>query len=69
MARLFEYLIIRGLLFIGLPVLLIWLRTWEVPAPGQWIYACTLYALGLEAMFAAFLVSVLDLRRESQRTG
>lgn len=56
-------------LLIGTPVLLHWLRTSEVPSPGVWIFAGTIFTLGIEAVFAAFLVGVLDLRRESQRTG
>ena len=53
----------------GLPVLLHWLRTFELPVPGQWIFAGTLFLLGLETMFLAFLVGILDLRREGNRSG
>lgn len=53
----------------GLPVLLHWLRTLELPVPAQWVFAGTMFLLGLETMFLAFLVGILDLRRESNRSG
>lgn len=56
-------------LIIGVPVLVHWLQTREVPSPGQWIFAGTLFCLGLELIFAAFLVGLFDLRRESGRQG
>jgi glycosyltransferase involved in cell wall biosynthesis len=69
----------RGLLFgvglivcsavIGLPVFVHWLTTREVPSPGQWIFAGTLFSLGLETCCTAFLAGILDLRRESGRKG
>jgi glycosyltransferase involved in cell wall biosynthesis len=51
------------------PVLIHWLDTWTVPSPGTWILAGTFFGLGLEAIFTSFLVGILDLRRESTRTG
>ena len=45
----------------GAPVLAFWLRTQEVPVPGQWIFAGTLFCLGLETAAASFLVSVLRM--------
>lgn len=56
-------------LAVGLPVLIHWLRTGEVPAPGQWIFAGTLFVLGIEAIFATFLVGIMELRQDSQKTG
>jgi glycosyltransferase involved in cell wall biosynthesis len=53
----------------GVPVVVHWLRTLTLPAPGQWILAGTLFMLGFETMFASFLVGILDLRRESKRMG
>ena len=46
-----------------------WLRTLTLPAPGQWILAGTLFLLGFETVFASFLIGILDLRRESRRAG
>src|SRR5262249_48109733 len=54
---------------VGLPVFVHWCRTWEVPVPGQWIFAGTLFMLGLETVFASFLIGLLDLKRESGRQG
>ncbi len=56
-------LMVAGIL-VGLPVLIHWLWTTEVKVPGQWIFGGTLFCLGLEAIFAAFLVSILDWNRE-----
>ena len=53
----------------GVPVLVHWFRTFTLPAPGQWILAGTLFLIGFETMFASFLVGILDMRRESRRTG
>ncbi len=49
---------------LGVPVFGHWLRTMEVPLPGQWIFAGTLFCLGLEAAAAGFLVGILNLSRE-----
>lgn len=54
---------------IAAPVLLTWWRTTRVPSPGQWIFAGTLFVLGLEAIFTSFLVSVVDLLRQRERQG
>jgi hypothetical protein len=48
---------------LAVPVLVHWWRTAEVPLPGQWIFAGTLFCLGLEAMAASFLVGILDMPR------
>jgi glycosyltransferase involved in cell wall biosynthesis len=61
-------LILAGLA-VGLPVFIHWCRTLEVPFPGIWIFAGTLFMLGIETIFAAFLVGILELQRESQRAG
>lgn len=69
----------RGLIFgldlilasvaVGLPVFVQWCRTMEVPFPGLWIFAGTLFMLGVETIFTAFLVGILELQRESQKAG
>jgi hypothetical protein len=46
-----------------------WCRTFEVPLPGLWIFAGTLCMLGIETIFTAFLVGILELPRESQKAG
>jgi hypothetical protein len=46
---------------LGAPVFFHWLQTSQVPIPGQWIFAGTLFCLGLEATAAAFLVGILNL--------
>ncbi len=53
---------------IAAPVFVHWLRTAELLAP-QWIFAGTLFVLGLETIFLAFLVGIIDLARESNRNG
>ena len=50
------------------PVFVHWLRTSDFLAP-QWIFAGTLFVLGLETIFLAFLVGIVDMARESQRHG
>ncbi len=52
-------------ILVGAPVLIHWLRDLKVPLPGQWIFAGTLFTLGLEVIFASFLVGIMDLPRES----
>jgi hypothetical protein len=49
---------------LGVPVLGHWVRTMEVPLPGQWIFSGTLFCLGLEAAAAGFLVGILNLSQE-----
>jgi hypothetical protein len=61
--------LILGAAAVGLPVVIHWLRTWEVPVPGQWIFAGTLFMLGLETVFASFLVGILGMQGESRRGG
>jgi glycosyltransferase involved in cell wall biosynthesis len=56
-------------LALAIPVFVYWCRTTAVPVPGQWIFAGTLFMLGIECVFVAFLIGVLDLRRESNRCG
>jgi len=53
---------------LGTPVIAHWLRTSEVPAPGQWIFAGTIFCLGLEAGAAAFLLGILQFPQENQPT-
>jgi glycosyltransferase involved in cell wall biosynthesis len=54
---------------LGVPVLAYWLRTLEVPIPGQWIFACTLFCLGLEITSATFLVGILGMPRKGENDG
>jgi glycosyltransferase involved in cell wall biosynthesis len=54
---------------LGTPVVVHWLRTWTVPSPAQWIFAGTLFVIGLEVVFASFLVGIMDLPRERDRQG
>ena len=46
---------------LGVPVFFHWVRTRQVPVPGQWIFAGTLFCLGLEAA-AGILVGILECR-------
>lgn len=51
------------------PVLWTWFNTATVPAPGQWIFAGTLFMLGVETVFLSFLIGIMDLSREGHRQG
>jgi glycosyltransferase involved in cell wall biosynthesis len=53
----------------GAPVFIHWCRTVQVPVPGLWIFAGTMLMLGIETIFAAFLVGILQLQRESEKAG
>jgi glycosyltransferase involved in cell wall biosynthesis len=61
-------LILAGML-VGIPVFGQWCWTSEVPVPGLWIFAGTLFMLGVETIFTAFLVGILELPRECERAG
>jgi glycosyltransferase involved in cell wall biosynthesis len=63
-----SYLILASLI-LAIPVFVHWCRTFAVPMPGQWIFAGTLFMLGIESIFVSFLVGILDLKRESNRCG
>ena len=52
----------------AVPVLYQWWRTNELHAP-QWIFAGTLFMIGIETIFLAFLVGIIDMARESNRIG
>jgi len=54
---------------IAIPVFAHWVRTMTLPTPALWISAGTLFVLGLEFVFLSFLLGILDLSRESSRTG
>ena len=60
---------ILAAMVVGVPVFAHWCRTFEVPLPGLWIFAGTLCMLGIETIFTAFLVGILELPRESERAG
>ena len=61
--------LMAGALIVGLPVLVHWWRTLEVRTPAEWVFACTLFMLGIEAFFASFLKGVLELKTESGKHG
>ncbi|MGO8746887.1 MAG: glycosyltransferase family 2 protein [Thermoguttaceae bacterium] len=76
--RLISWLTVeRGLVFglllllvsavVGLPVICTWWSTGAVPSPARWIFAGTLFTLGMEAIFTSFLVGILNLPRENSR--
>ena len=44
-------------------------RSLAVPSPGRWVFAGTLVVLGVETVFTAFLVGILELKREGTRAG
>ena len=54
---------------VGVPVLYHWWRTSEVTSPASWIFAGTLFVIGVEIMFAGFLVGIMDLPKEQSRKG
>ena len=56
-------LLIVAAIALGLPVLIHWARTKEVSSPAEWIFAGTLFSLGLEATFTAFLAGIINLPR------
>ena len=60
--------LILAAVLLALPVFIQWLRTYELNAP-QWIFAGTIFVIGLETIFLAFLVGIIDMARESQRRG
>jgi hypothetical protein len=61
-------LVIVGVL-LGIPVLAHWLRTTQVPSPAQWIFGGTLFVIGMEIIFASFLVGIMELPSEQNRQG
>jgi len=54
---------------LGGRVLATWGQTGDVPAPGVWVFAGTLFMLGVETLFLSFLVGIMDLARERTRAG
>jgi len=56
-------------LLLAAPVLIEWWNHGTVSTPAQWILAGTLFALGLEGVFASFLLGILDLPNEAHRKG
>ncbi|MCE9534416.1 MAG: glycosyltransferase family 2 protein [Planctomycetes bacterium] len=53
---------------IATPVIIHWVQTSELLAP-LWIFSGTLFVIGLETIFLAFLVGIIDMARESHRHG
>lgn len=62
-------ILLVGAVALGLPVVSSWYRTGQVPVPGQWVFAGTLFMLGIETIFAAFLIGILELRDENHQPG
>jgi hypothetical protein len=60
--------LILAALALAAPVLYHWIQTSDLRAP-QWIFAGTLFVIGLETIFLAFLIGIIDMARESQRHG
>jgi len=54
---------------LAIPIVLHWLESWEVRSPAQWIFAGTLFVIGLEIVFAAFLVGIFELPHQRDRQG
>ncbi len=52
---------------LGTPVLVHWMQSSEVLEPGQWIFAGTLFCLGLEAGAATFLLGILQFPHDGQQ--
>lgn len=52
-----------------LPVLFHWFSTSQVPSPARWIFGGTLFVIGLEVVFASFLVGIMELPNEQNRRG
>lgn len=65
----FGLVLILGAVLLGLPVLANWWETNTVPSPAQWIFAGTLFVIGLEVVFASFLVGIMELPSEQNRRG
>ena len=53
---------------LGTPVIFHWVQTNQVPDPGQWIFAGTLFCLGLEASAAAFLLAIIQFPQDGRQT-
>ncbi len=60
--------LILAAITLAAPVSYHWVQTSEFRAP-QWIFAGTLFVIGLETMFLAFLIGIIDMARESHRHG
>jgi len=61
--------LILAALALAVPIFVNWLRTDEVPMPGLWILAGTLFLLGVETIFTAFLIGLLELQKEATKAG
>ncbi len=53
---------------LAIPALVHWCNTGDLNAP-QWIFAGTIFTLGLETIFLTFLVGIMNLAGESRRHG
>ncbi len=54
---------------LAVPIFVNWLQTMEVASPARWIFAGALAVIGLEVIFAAFLVGIMEQPRERNRQG
>ena len=54
---------------LAVPIFIHWLQTMEVASPARWIFAGALAVIGLEVIFAAFLVGIMEQPRERNRQG
>jgi hypothetical protein len=54
---------------LAVPIFIYWLQTMEVASPARWIFAGALAVIGLEVIFAAFLVGIMEQPRERNRQG
>ena len=54
---------------LAIPVFYQWIQTSGIAKAPTWIFAGTLFVIGLETIFLAFLIGIIDLARESQRHG
>ena len=53
---------------LAIPALVHWCNTGDLNPP-QWIFAGTIFTLGLETIFLTFLVGIMNLAGESRRHG
>lgn len=61
-------LVLAGLI-VGLPTLTEWILDRTVSKPGAWILSLSLGSIGIETIFASFLVGIFELSSESRRAG
>lgn len=62
-------LLVLAALGLGVPILVQWIQTLRIASVAGWIFACTLFTIGTETIFASFLVGILQLPNENMREG